>query len=76
MTLSISRILFNVLGSNWKWPDVPGIDKFSPRLHTAHWDDSVDLTNKIMGVIGNGSSAVQVIPAIFPSTYFLAPKLH
>ncbi|KAI9745058.1 MAG: hypothetical protein M1818_001336 [Claussenomyces sp. TS43310] len=62
------HILINATGvlNSWKWPDVPGVEKFSPRLHTAAWDHSVDLTNKTVGVIGNGSSAVQVIPAIFP----------
>lgn len=55
------------LPSNWKWPDVPGVSRFPTKLHSAAWDDSVDLTDKVVGIIGNGSSAVQIIPSIFPS---------
>jgi cation diffusion facilitator CzcD-associated flavoprotein CzcO len=46
---------------------VPGVERFPVKLHSAAWDDSVDLTDKVVGIIGNGSSAVQIIPAIFPS---------
>jgi cation diffusion facilitator CzcD-associated flavoprotein CzcO len=35
-------------------------------LHPARWDHSVDLTGKKVAVIGNGSSALQIIPTIFP----------
>lgn len=56
---------FDLNCSNWKWPNVPGIERFEKKVHTAAWDYSVDLKDKIVGVIGNGSSAVQVIPAIF-----------
>ncbi|WP_244328240.1 flavin-containing monooxygenase [Streptomyces vinaceus] len=45
--------------------DVPGIDGFAgPVLHTARWDDSVDLAGKRVSVVGSGASAVQVVPAI------------
>ncbi|MGW7104387.1 flavin-containing monooxygenase [Streptomyces sp. NPDC054838] len=45
--------------------DVPGIDGFAgPVLHTARWDDNVDLTGKRVGVVGSGASAVQVVPAV------------
>jgi cation diffusion facilitator CzcD-associated flavoprotein CzcO len=62
------EILINATGvlNNWKWPQVPGIEKFKTKLHSANWDDSVDLQDKVVGIIGNGSSAVQIIPAIFP----------
>jgi cation diffusion facilitator CzcD-associated flavoprotein CzcO len=56
--------------SNWKWPAIPGLEKFKTKLHTAAWDENIDLDNKVVGIIGNGSSAVQVIPAIFPSKPF------
>ena len=36
-------------------------------LHTALWDTSLDLTNKVVGVVGSGSSAIQVITAIAPT---------
>ncbi|CAO3646817.1 unnamed protein product [Cunninghamella blakesleeana] len=31
-------------------------------LHTAEWDENVDFTNKRVGMIGTGASAVQVAP--------------
>lgn len=55
------------MSSNWKWPAIPGVEKFKNKLHSAAWDDTVDLSDKVVGMIGNGSSAVQIIPAIFPS---------
>lgn len=36
-------------------------------LHSAAWDDKVDLAGKRVAVIGGGSSAVQVVPNIQPS---------
>ncbi|KAI8076883.1 monooxygenase [Halteromyces radiatus] len=35
-------------------------------IHTAFWDNSVDLTDKRVAVIGSGASAVQLIPKIQP----------
>ncbi|UZF54788.1 NAD(P)/FAD-dependent oxidoreductase [Gordonia polyisoprenivorans] len=44
-------------------PDFPGIDSFEGTvLHTADWDDSADLTDKRIAVIGTGATAVQLIP--------------
>jgi 4-hydroxyacetophenone monooxygenase len=46
-------------------PDIPGLDEFSgPVMHTAAWDNSVDLAAKRVAVIGNGASAMQLVPAI------------
>lgn len=61
-------VLINATGvlNHWKWPQVPGVEKFKNKVHSAAWDDSVDLNDKVVGVIGNGSSAVQIVPAIFP----------
>ena len=48
-------------------PDVPGLGDFAgTTMHTARWDDSVDLRGKRVGLIGTGASAVQVIPSIAP----------
>ncbi|KAJ9144942.1 Cyclohexanone monooxygenase [Pleurostoma richardsiae] len=63
------HILVNAGGilNAWKWPSIPGFEDFKgPKLHTAAWDDSVDVDNKTVGLIGNGSSGVQVLPAIYP----------
>ncbi len=50
-----------------KLPDITGLIDFDgPIMHTARWDENVDLANKRVGVIGTGASAVQVIPEIAP----------
>lgn len=36
-------------------------------LHSANWDNSISLEGKRVGVIGSGSSAVQIVPNIQPS---------
>lgn len=55
-------VLINATGvlNAWKWPNIPGIEKFKMKEHSAAWDHSISLENKIVGVIGNGSSAIQV----------------
>lgn len=51
--------------SKWRWPSIPGVGTFSGTLmHSAAWDTAFDSTNKKIGVIGNGSSAIQIIPQI------------
>ncbi|KAK5400810.1 hypothetical protein LTR06_011231 [Exophiala xenobiotica] len=53
--------------NTWKWPKVAGLESFQGRrLHTATWDESVDLTDKRVLIVGIGSSGVQVLPAILP----------
>jgi cation diffusion facilitator CzcD-associated flavoprotein CzcO len=43
------------LWNDWQWPDIPGLNTFKGTLlHTANWDESVDLTGKRVGLIGNG----------------------
>lgn len=39
----------------WKWPAISGLETYKGiLLHTAHWDKTVDLTGKHIGLIGNG----------------------
>ena len=46
-------------------PPLPGLDNFAgPVMHTAQWDNSVDLTGKRVAVIGTGASAMQLVPTI------------
>lgn len=46
-------------------PEIPGMDRFEGVMfHSARWDDSVELKNKRVAVIGTGASAVQFIPQI------------
>ena len=49
-----------------RYPDVPGIDSFAgPSVHTARWPNSgVELAGRRVVVVGNGASAMQVVPAI------------
>lgn len=45
-------------------------------MHSAAWDQDYDLTDKTVAVIGGGSSAVQVIPAIQKQVRKLYPFLR
>lgn len=48
-----------------KWPSIPGLDTFAgPVAHTARWPQDLDLSGKRVAVIGNGASAMQLVPAI------------
>jgi len=47
------------------WPSIPGRDSFKGELyHTAQWPETYDFTGKKVGVIGNGSTGVQLIATI------------
>ena len=47
-------------------PDIPGRDTFAGKsYHTGHWPhEGVDFTDKRVGVIGTGATAIQAIPLI------------
>lgn len=46
-------------------PDIEGLDSFSgQKFHTAHWPDEIDLAGKQVTVVGNGATAMQIVPAI------------
>ena len=48
-----------------KMPDIEGLSTFKgPCVHTARWPADLDVTGKRVAVIGNGASAMQVVPAI------------
>jgi cation diffusion facilitator CzcD-associated flavoprotein CzcO len=50
-----------------RYPEWPGLDRFpGPKFHTARWEHQHDLRGKRVAVVGNGSSAAQVVPAIAP----------
>lgn len=43
-------------------PEIPGRDSFAgPIFHSARWDDSVSTDGKRVGIIGNGSTGVQIV---------------
>ncbi len=47
------------------YPKIEGLDAFEGRMfHTARWDESVALEGRRVGIIGTGSTATQVVPAI------------
>ncbi|EHL01173.1 putative sterigmatocystin biosynthesis monooxygenase stcW [Glarea lozoyensis 74030] len=51
--------------NKWKWPDIPGLNNFKgDLLHTANWPKDFEYSGKRVAVIGNGSSGVQLVPAI------------
>lgn len=64
-------VLYACIGAlnDWKWPDIPGLATFKGKLlHSAVWDESWDPEGLSVAVIGSGSSAIQIVPAIQPKT--------
>ena len=48
-----------------QWPKIEGFEKFKGEvMHSAAWNDSYDFTNKRIGIIGSGSSAIQIVPKL------------
>ncbi|HEX4217671.1 MAG TPA: NAD(P)/FAD-dependent oxidoreductase [Acidimicrobiales bacterium] len=51
-----------------RYPDWPGLEDFEgPHFHTARWEHHHDLSDKTVAVVGSGSTATQVVPAIQPT---------
>ena len=51
--------------NTWKWPEIEGLHDFKgPLIHSAKWDHTVDFENKTVGVIGTGSTSVQIVPQL------------
>jgi len=47
------------------YPDIDGLDSFEGAcFHTARWPDDLDLSGKRVGIVGTGSTAIQIVPAI------------
>ncbi|KAI3328973.1 FAD/NAD(P)-binding domain-containing protein [Xylariaceae sp. AK1471] len=63
------HILVHATGglSQPEWPNVPGINKYKGiKVHSADYDESLSLQGKDVILVGAGSSAVQILPAIQP----------
>ena len=46
-------------------PDIDGIESFGGTvMHSARWDDDVELSGKRVAVIGTGASAIQIVPEV------------
>ncbi len=44
-----------------RYPAIPGLDAFAgPSFHSARWDHSISLPDKRIGLIGSGSTGVQI----------------
>ena len=44
------------------YPQIDGLDSFAgPCFHSARWDHAVDLDGKRVGIIGTGSTAIQIV---------------
>ncbi|KAF8900786.1 hypothetical protein CPB85DRAFT_1324906 [Mucidula mucida] len=74
-------VLFTGTGTlnRWSWPDIPGLHDFGGQvIHSAAWetgeggpnadwqDTVASWGSKSVGVIGVGSSAIQLVPALQP----------
>ncbi|KAK6434497.1 hypothetical protein LTR95_009321 [Oleoguttula sp. CCFEE 5521] len=51
--------------NNKQWPTIDGLRSFEGEImHLSDWNQSYDFVNKRIGVIGLGSSAIQIIPKL------------
>jgi cation diffusion facilitator CzcD-associated flavoprotein CzcO len=60
-------ILINASGilNNWRWPAIPGLKDYKGTLlHTANWNENVDLAGKHVGLIGNGQVSHQCLSSL------------
>ena len=54
-------------------PDIKGLSGFAGQVvHTSDWPETIDLKGKRVAVVGNGASAMQVVPAIADEVSALA----
>ncbi|TCN27568.1 flavin-containing monooxygenase [Sinorhizobium americanum] len=63
----VTNVVISAVGgfTTPKWSNIPGLRDFEgPVVHTSEWDPEVALDSKRVAVIGNGASAMQVVPAI------------
>jgi 4-hydroxyacetophenone monooxygenase len=63
----VTNVVISAVGAfaTPKFPPIPGLREFDgPLVHTSKWDHTLDLRDKRVAVIGNGASAMQLVPAI------------
>ncbi|KAL0259315.1 hypothetical protein SLS55_005051 [Diplodia seriata] len=65
-----ARYLVTALGllTKQNFPDIPGLDSFTngPIVHSQSWTPDIQVAGKRVGVIGSGSTGVQIITALAP----------
>lgn len=69
------NVLISATGflSHWKWPDIPGLHNFRGlKVHSAAWDEEYDYSGKRIAMIGNGSSAIQIMPELAKNAEHIA----
>ncbi|KAF2659355.1 FAD/NAD(P)-binding domain-containing protein [Lophiostoma macrostomum CBS 122681] len=62
-----SDVLISARGNlnNPAWPEIDGLNSFEGEvMHSAKWNESYDFSNKRIGVIGSGSSSIQIVPSL------------
>ncbi|KAF2032805.1 FAD/NAD(P)-binding domain-containing protein [Setomelanomma holmii] len=62
-----AHIFINGTGilNNWKWPDIEGLHEFNGHLlHSACWNHDVKFDGITAGVVGVGSTSVQIVPQL------------
>lgn len=72
-------LLINATGvlNKWKWPAIEGRETFKgAMLHSAAYDETVDLKGKRVAVIGSGSSGIQIVPTILPGMSQLRTRAY
>ena len=60
-------VFINASGAynNWRWPTIPNRETFKgTMIHPARWPKEFDWKGQTLALIGNGSTAIQVLPAI------------
>jgi cation diffusion facilitator CzcD-associated flavoprotein CzcO len=51
--------------SNPRYPTWPGLASFEgPKFHSSRWEHEHDLRDRVVAVVGTGSTAAQIVPAI------------
>jgi cation diffusion facilitator CzcD-associated flavoprotein CzcO len=61
---SQADVLITATGAlhQWRYPDIDGLEEFRGAMfHSAAWDHDVELAGRRIGVVGNGSSGVQMM---------------
>lgn len=60
-------VFINATGAynNWHWPTIPARESFQGQMiHSAAWPKDAKLKGQTVALIGNGSTGIQILPAI------------